>query len=69
MNIYLWLYHFNIFEDNELIASQWLEDCGYSVDHRGPVVSVEEPWLSASPDGVLNYKELLDIKCPVMGKG
>lgn len=48
------------------MASQ--EDCGYSVDHRGTVVSVEEPWLSSSPDRVLNSKELLEIKCPVMGK-
>jgi hypothetical protein len=39
------------------------------VNHRGTVVSVEEPWLSASPDGVLNSKELLEIKCPVMGTG
>jgi hypothetical protein len=53
----LWLYHFNVFEDNELMASQWLEDCGYSVDHRGSVVSVEEPWISANPDIVLNSKE------------
>ena len=56
-------------KDNEQMASQWLENCGYSVNPRGTVVSVDEPWLSACPDGVLNSKELLEIKCPVMGKG
>ncbi len=25
-----------------------------------------EPWLSASPDGVLNSEELLEIKCPLL---
>ena len=53
---------------SELVASQWLEGCGYSVSRRGTVVSAEEPWLSASPDGVLNTEELLNIKCPVLRK-
>ena len=55
-------------KESELVASQWLEGCGYSVSRRGTVVSAEEPWLSASPDGVLNTEELLEIKCPVLGK-
>lgn len=52
--------------ESELLASQWLEGCGYIVSHRGTVVSESEPWLSASPDGVLNSEELLEIKCPVL---
>ena len=31
-------------------------------------MSVKEPWFSASPDGVLNSQELLEIKCPVLSK-
>lgn len=31
-------------------------------------VCVEEPQLSASPEGELNSKELLEIKCPLLGR-
>ena len=35
------------------------------ITHRGTVVSVQEPWLSASPDGVIDSSVLLEVKCPV----
>ena len=35
-----------------------------NITHKGSVVSVQEPWLSASHDGV-NLCVLLEIKCPV----
>ncbi|XP_041837800.1 uncharacterized protein LOC121637659 isoform X2 [Melanotaenia boesemani] len=50
----------------ETSACQWLEAHGFAVSHRGTVVCVNEPWLSASPDGVLNSEELLEIKCPLL---
>lgn len=50
------------------MACQCLESCGYSIQHTGTVVSVAEPWLSASPDGVISSNELLEIKCPLLGR-
>lgn len=55
-------------QENEEVAYAWLESCGFVVEKRGTVVSVTEPWLSASPDGVVNSTELLEIKCPVLTK-
>ncbi len=46
----------------EAMAVQWLEGCGYTVTCRGTVLCVNEPWLSASPDGVLNTGELFEIQ-------
>lgn len=51
--------------ESEASALQWLEGCGFTVSRRGTVVCASEPWLSASPDGVLNSEELLEIKCPL----
>lgn len=36
-----------------------------NITHKGTVVSVQEPWLSASPDGLIDSHVLLEIKCPV----
>jgi len=55
-------------QENEEVAYAWMESCGFLVEKRGTVVSVTEPWLSASPDGVVNSTELLEIKCPVLAK-
>ncbi|XP_015260755.1 PREDICTED: uncharacterized protein LOC107105150, partial [Cyprinodon variegatus] len=55
-------------QENEKVAYAWLESCGFVVEKRGTVVSVTEPWLSASPDGVVNSTELLEIECPVLTK-
>ncbi|XP_042264553.1 uncharacterized protein LOC121895458 [Thunnus maccoyii] len=52
--------------ESEALAFQWLQNCGYVVTRRGTVVCAGEPWLSASPDGVLNSEELLEIKCPFL---
>ncbi|TDH09872.1 hypothetical protein EPR50_G00092600 [Perca flavescens] len=55
-------------QENEEVAYAWMESCGFVVEKRGTVVSVTEPWLSTSPDGVVNSTELLEIKCPVLAK-
>ncbi|KAL2095489.1 hypothetical protein ACEWY4_010208 [Coilia grayii] len=47
----------------EVLALKWLEDRGHIVTRRGTVLCPTEPWLSASPDGVLSTGELLEIKC------
>lgn len=52
--------------ESEASAIQWLESSGFTVSHRGTVVCGSEPWLSASPDGVLNLHELLEIKSPLL---
>ncbi len=40
-------------QENEELARAWIESTGYAVEKRGMVVSRKEPWLSASPDGIL----------------
>lgn len=51
--------------EKEAIARSLLVEKGLQVSHSGIRVSLTEPWLSASPDGVVNGMELLEIKCPV----
>lgn len=51
--------------ESEELAIKWVESLGHIVSRRGIVVCENEPWLSASPDGVLNSQELLEIKCPL----
>ncbi|XP_073702954.1 uncharacterized protein [Garra rufa] len=55
-------------QENEELARAWIESTGYAVEKRGMVVSCKEPWLSASPDGILNSSELLEVKCPFLCK-
>ena len=38
---------------------------GYTVCCQG-TVSTTEPWLSASPDGIMNGDTILEIKCPLL---
>lgn len=58
-------YATNYGKANEYRACQELKEEGMSITHRGTVVSVQEPWLSASPDGVIDSCVLLEVKCPV----
>lgn len=51
-----------------MVACNTLKEQGMSIIHRGLFVSVQEPWLSASPDGVIDSSVLLEIKCPVPNK-
>jgi hypothetical protein len=37
---------------------------GYDLVEKGIFMSIEENWLSASPDGILNGDTVLEIKCP-----
>jgi len=34
------------------------------MDKRGLVVHPDHPWLGASPDGILDSLQLLEITCP-----
>lgn len=61
-------YATNYGKENEVVACNTLKEQGMSIIHRGLVVSVQEPWLSASPDGVIDSSVLLEIKCPVPNK-
>lgn len=49
----------------EKLAIQAMEARGYTVERKGLVVCSHEPWLGASPDGILDSKELLEIKSPL----
>ncbi len=51
--------------EKEEIARGLLVEKGQQVSHSGIRVSLTEPWLSASPDGIVNSMELLEIQCPV----
>lgn len=53
----------------EALAVKWLEECGFTVARSGTVLCPSEPWLSASPDGLLNTGELLEVKCPFLRDG
>lgn len=58
-------YATNYGKENEVRACFQLKEQGMNITHKGTVVSVQEPWLSASPDGVIDSCVLLEIKCPV----
>ena len=50
--------------DNEANVIELLEDRGHVVERRGLVVHPEHDWLGASPDGIIDATQLLEIKCP-----
>ena len=47
-------------------ALQALKEMGFVISPKGTVVSVDEPWLSASPDGVTACGAIVEVKCPVL---
>ena len=51
--------------ENEDKAIQVMEAQGHNVERRGLVVCPDHPWFGASPDGILNSTQLLEIKCPL----
>lgn len=53
--------------EGEELARDYLETLGNSIETKGLVVCEKELWLAASPDGVINKANLLEIKSPVMG--
>lgn len=55
----------NYGKENEVSACHQLKEQGMNITHKGTVVSVQELWLSASPDGLIDSHVLLEIKCPV----
>ncbi len=58
----------NYGKEKEGTACNELKEQGINITHTGTVVSVAEPWLSASPDRIIDSCELLEIKCPVPNK-
>ena len=61
-------YATNYGKENEVVAGNALREQGMSITQMGITVNVTEPWLSASPDGVIDSSVLLEIKCPVPSK-
>lgn len=61
-------YATNYGKEKEETACNQLKEQGINITHMGTVVCGAEPWLSASPDGIINSCELLEIKCPVPNK-
>lgn len=51
-------------QENEHLAKEYISN-GYDLVEKGIFVSVDENWLSASPDGIINGDTVLEIKCPV----
>jgi hypothetical protein len=51
-------------KENEVNVIPLLESRGHVVENRGLVVHPDHPWLGASPDGILDATQLLEIKCP-----
>ncbi|CAC5416871.1 unnamed protein product [Mytilus coruscus] len=50
------------------VAKDHLRSLGNIILDTGMYVSIEEQWLSSSPDGILNGDTLLEVKCPVPTK-
>lgn len=53
--------------ESEDKAIQFMEAQGHTVERRGLVVCPDHPWFGASPDGILDSTQLLEIKCPLKG--
>ncbi|XP_047246219.1 uncharacterized protein LOC124883253 [Girardinichthys multiradiatus] len=52
-------------KENEDKAIQLMEAQGHTVERRGLVLCPDHPWFGASPDGILDSAQLLEIKCPL----
>nr|XP_055032018.1 uncharacterized protein LOC129420887 [Misgurnus anguillicaudatus] len=52
-------------KENEDIAIQLMEAHGHTVERKGLVGCPDHPWFAASPDGILDSTQLLEIKCPL----
>ncbi|XP_048091752.1 uncharacterized protein LOC125289110 [Alosa alosa] len=61
-------YATNYGKEKEETACNQLKEQGMNITHTGTIVCGAEPWLSASPDGIINSCELLEMKCPVPNK-
>lgn len=61
-------YATNYGKEKELTACNQLKEQGINITHKGTVVSVQEPWLSTSPDRIIDSSEFLDINSPVRNK-
>ncbi|XP_029924026.1 olfactory receptor 7A10-like [Myripristis murdjan] len=55
----------NYGKENEEKAIQLMEGQGHTVERKGLVVCPDHPWFGASPDGILDSTQLLEIKCPL----
>lgn len=52
-------------KENEEKAIELMEAQGHTVERRGLVLCPDHPWFGASPDGILDSTQLLEIKCPL----
>jgi len=41
---------------------------GAKVKPAGFFICTEHPWLKASPDGVIDEEQIIEIKCPYRGR-
>ena len=58
--------HRNMYgKDNEEKAIQLMEGQVHTVEGKGLVVCPDHPWFGASPDGIFDSAQLLEIKCPL----
>ena len=55
-------------KDCEPKALKELAELGHPTVKMGTVLSASEPWLSASPDGMIgeDFKVLVEVKCPLV---
>lgn len=51
-------------KESEGLAKEQIRERGCIVMDRGLVLCAGDPWLAASPDGIINNK-LLEVKCPI----
>lgn len=52
-------------KESEEKAIELMEAQGHTVERRGLVVCPDHPWFGASPDGILDSHQLLEVKCPL----
>ena len=55
-------------KDSEPKALKELAELGHPIVKMGTILSASEPWLSASPDGMIDKddKVLVEVKCPLV---
>ena len=49
----------------EATAREWFEkQTGQKVSQTGVIIDKNEPYIAASPDGIIDSQTILEIKCP-----
>lgn len=55
--------------ESEPKALDELRNLGLTISSHGAFISEDEPWLSASPDGIDSENSVIEVKCPVLKSG